>query len=135
MTAFNEVNALCRIFHQAVAFLIFRPILDFRGRFLRAVGQQPGADVLIIIRGLHGGFELVAGDSLETEELVVQRTIVVVFAGLARQAGAAFVNSTDGDRESGDPFARAVRGLPGQVSVNDGCVHIYGLLVWLWCMV
>jgi hypothetical protein len=52
----------------------------------------------------------------------------VVFAGFARQAGAAFVNSTAGNRESGYPFAGTVRGLPGQVSVNDRCVHIYSLI-------
>ena len=118
----NEVSALFGIFHRAAGFHFIRPGLDFSRRFRRAVGLQPGADVFIIFRGLNGGFELLAGDALETEEQVVQRTIVMIFAGRSRQAGAAFVNGTAGDRKSGDAFARAVRGLFGQVPGNDGCV-------------
>jgi hypothetical protein len=76
---------------------------------------------------LHGGFELAAGDALETEEQVVQRTIIMIFAERSRQAGAAFVNGTDCNRESGDTFARTVRGLFGQIPVNDGGVDIFSL--------
>lgn len=111
----NEVIALFRIFHQAAGFHIIRPGLDFNRRFRRAVGLQPDADVFIIYRGLNGGFELLAIDALETEEQVVQRTIIMIFARRSRQAGAAFVNGTAGNRESGDAFARTVRGLFGQV--------------------
>ncbi len=128
----NEVSALFRIFHQAAGFHFIRPGLDFSRRSRRAVRLQPGADVFIIFRGLNGGFELLAVDALETEEQVVQRTIVMIFAQRSRQAGAAFVNSTAGDRESGDAFARAVRGLFGQVSGDDGGVHNFIVfLVWL----
>src|ERR1017187_677507 len=128
----NEVSALFRIFHQTAGFHFIRPGLDFNRRFRRAAGLQPGADVFIIFRGLNGGFELLAIDALETEEQVVQGTIVMIFAQRSRQAGAAFVNSTAGDRESGDAFARAVRGLFGQVSGDDGGVHNFTIfLVWL----
>jgi hypothetical protein len=55
----------------------------------------------------------------------------MIFAQRSRQAGAAFVNGTAGDRESGDAFARAVRGLFGQVSGDDGGVHNFIVfLVW-----
>jgi len=127
--ALNEASALFRIFHQAVGFHFIRPGLDFNRRSRRAVGLQPGADVFIILRSLNGGFELFAGDALETEEQVVQRTIVMIFAQRSRQAGAAFVNGTAGDRESGDAFARAVRGLFGQVPVMMG---VFIILLFSW---
>ncbi len=47
----------------------------------------------------------------------------MIFAQLASEAGAAFIGGAVGDGESGDAGARAVRGLLGQVTVNDGCVH------------
>jgi hypothetical protein len=47
----------------------------------------------------------------------------MIFAEGSGQAGTAFINSTAGDGKSGDAFARAMRGLFGEVSVNDGCVH------------
>ena len=127
----NEVSTSLRIFHRAAGFHFIRPGFDFSRRFLRAVRLQPGADVFIIFRGLNGGFELLAGDALETEEPVVQRRIVIIFAERSRQAGAAFVNSPAGDRESGDAFARTVRGFFGQVSGDDGGVHNFIIfLVW-----
>jgi hypothetical protein len=49
----------------------------------------------------------------------------MIFAKRARQTGAAFVNGTAGNRESGGAVARAVRGFFGQVSGNDGCFHIF----------
>jgi hypothetical protein len=50
----------------------------------------------------------------------------------SRQVGAAFFHGTAGDRESGDAFARAVRGLFGQVPGDDGCGHnCIVFLVWL----
>jgi len=125
MTVLNKAGAFLRIFHRAAGFLIIRPILDFRWRLSRAVGQQPGANVVIIFRDLDGGFELVAGDALETEEPVVQWTIVVIFAERTRQTGAAFVHGPARDGESADAFPRTVRRLLGQVPVNDGCVHVF----------
>ena len=104
-----------RILHRAAGLHFVRPGFDFHRRFLRAVGLQPGADVFVIFRGLNGGFELAAVDALETEEHVVQRTIVMIFAERSRDAGAAFVNGAAGDGKSGDAFARAVRSLFGQV--------------------
>ena len=113
MATLNKMIALLRIFHRAAGFLIIRPILDLRCRLFRAVGQQPGADFVIIFRDFYGGGELVAGDALEAEELLVQRTIVVIFAERARQAGAAFIHRPAGDGKSTDTFARTVRGLLG----------------------
>jgi hypothetical protein len=72
---------------------------------------------------LHGGFELLAGDALETEKPVVQRTIVMILARRSRQDGAAFVNGAACDDESADAFAWAVRGLFGQVSDGNGGAH------------
>src|ERR1017187_3063730 len=80
---FGEVSALFRIFHHAAGFHFIGPGLDFSRRFLGAVGQQPAADILIIFCGLNGGLELPAVDALETEEHVVQRTIVMIFAQLS----------------------------------------------------
>src|ERR1035437_5225167 len=58
LTGFDEVSALLRIVHHAVAVLIIRPVLDFRCRLGRAIGQQPGADLIIIFRGFYSGFEV-----------------------------------------------------------------------------
>jgi hypothetical protein len=56
----------------------------------------------------------------------------MIFAQRTRQAGAAFINGTAGDYKSGDAFARAVRSLFGQVSGDDGSVHISTVLLdWL----
>jgi hypothetical protein len=52
----------------------------------------------------------------------------MIFAQRSRQAGAAFVNGATGDRESGDAIARTVRGLFGQVSGDDGGIHIFNFL-------
>lgn len=123
VTALNKMIALLRIFHRAAGFLIIRPVLDLRRSLRRAISQQPGADFVIIFRDLYGGCKLVAGDALETEKLFVQRTVVVVFTERARQAGAAFVNSAAGDDESSEARARTVRGLFGQVTVNDWSIH------------
>ena len=122
--ALNEVRALFRNLHQAAGLRFIRPRFDFSRRLRRAVGLQPGADVFIIRRSLNGGFELLAGDTLEAEEQIVQRTIVMIFAQRTRQAGAAFIDGTAGDHESGDAFARAARGLFGQVSGNYRGIHI-----------
>ena len=113
VTLLDEVSALLRIFHQAVGFLVIRPVLDFRRRLRRAIGQEPGADLIIILRDLDCGCELFAGDALEAEELVIQRAIVVVFARRAGQTGAAFIHRPAGDGESADAFARTVRRLLG----------------------
>jgi hypothetical protein len=127
----NEVSALFRILHQAAGFHFIRPRFDFSRRLFRAVGLQPSADIFIIFRGLNGGFELAAINALETEEHVVQRTIIMIFAECTCEAGAAFVNSAAGYRESGDTFARAVRGLFGQVVGDNGCVHDFIIFrVW-----
>jgi len=67
--------------------------------------------VLIIFRGANGGFELSAVDALETEEQVVQRTIVMIFAQLSGKAGAAFIGGAVGDGESADAVARGCAGL------------------------
>ena len=127
--ALNEVGATLRIFHRTAGFHFIRPCFDFGGRFRLAVGLQPDADVFIIFGGLNGGLKLLAVDSLETEEHVVQRTIVMIFAQRACQAGAAFVNGTAGDHESGDAFARAVRGLFCQVSGDDRSAHNFIVLL------
>ena len=108
VTILNKVSSLLRVFHQAVAFLIIRPVLDFRRRLFRAMVQQPGADLVIILCSFYGGGELVAGDALETEELFVKRTIVVIVAERARQAGAAFVHGPACDGESAEAFTRTV---------------------------
>jgi hypothetical protein len=42
-----------------------------------------------------------------------------------RSRGFAFETRAVGDDESAGAFTRAVRGLFGQVSVNDGCVHFF----------
>lgn len=130
----NEGTATLRIFHRAARFHLIRPGFDFERRFRGAVGLQPGADILIIGRGLNSGFELLAGDALEVEEHIVQRTIVMIFAQRPRQAGATFVNGTADDRESGQALARAVRGLFGQVSGDNGGIHNFNharALVWV----
>jgi hypothetical protein len=49
----------------------------------------------------------------------------MIFAERSGDAGAAFIRGAVGDGESGDSGARAVRGLQGEVSVKDGCVHIF----------
>jgi hypothetical protein len=126
--ALNEERALFRILHQAAGLHFIRPGFDFNRCFRRAVGSQPCADVFIIFRGLNGGFELLTGDALETEEHVVERAIIMIFAQRSRQAGAAFVNSAAGDGESGDAFARTMRRFLGQVSRNDWCGHICELM-------
>ena len=121
----DEEGAFFRVFHRAARFHFIRPSFDFCRRFRRTVGLQPSADVFVIFRGLNGGFEVIAVDAFETEEHVVQRTIVMIFAQLARDAGAAFIRGALGDGESGDAFARAVRRLFGQIPVNDRCAHIF----------
>ena len=110
-TVLNEGSATLWILHRAAGFGFIRPGLDFCRRFFRAIGQQPGADLLMIFRGLHGGFELAAGDAFETEEPVVQRTVVMIFAEPAPDAGPAFVNGPARDGESGEAFARTGAGL------------------------
>ena len=113
VTTLNIMNALFRIFHRAFAFHVIRPVLNFRWRLGCAVGQQPDTDLVIIFRGFNSGCELLAGDALKTEELVVQRTIVAIFAERAGQTGAAFVHRPTRDGESADAFARTVRCLFG----------------------
>jgi hypothetical protein len=125
----NEVSALLRIFHRAASFHFVRPRFDFQRCLLCSVGLQPGANVFIIFRSLNRGFELAAVDALETEKHVVQRAVIMIFAELARQAGAAFVNRAAGDGESGDAFTRAVRSLFGQIELKDGWIHIFKLLL------
>ena len=46
----------------------------------------------------------------------------MIFARRSRQTGAAFIDCTAGDHESGDTFARALRRLFGEVPGNDGGV-------------
>jgi len=135
VTVLNELIAFFRIIPQAAAFLIIRPVLDLRRRLRRAVGQQPGADVVIIFSGLHGGFKLVGGDAFETEKLPVQWTIIAIFAERARQAGAAFVHGPAGEGESPEAVARTVRCLQAQVQVNDACVHVFDLVGKVLCPV
>jgi hypothetical protein len=53
----------------------------------------------------------------------------MIFAELARQAGAALVNGAAGDGKSGDAFAWAVRSLLGQVEIKDGWIHIFKLFL------
>jgi hypothetical protein len=128
----NEVGALFGIFHHAVSLGCVRPSFNFTGRFLCAIGQQPSADVFIIFRGLNGRFKLAAVDAFETEKHVVQRTIIMILAERPRHARAAFVNGTAGNGKAFDAFARTVRGLFGQVPVNDRCAHnfkFFGLVV------
>src|SRR3984957_20597494 len=125
----SEESALLRILHHAAGLHFIRPCFDFGRSFRRAVGLQPGADIFIIFRGLNGGIELAAVDAFESEEHVVQWTIVMIFAQLTGDAGAAFIRGAVGDGESCDAFAWAVRGLLGQVTVNDGCVHVF----IFWC--
>src|SRR6202044_3839510 len=76
----NEEFALFWVFHRAADFHFIGPDFDFNRRFRRAVGLQPSAYVFIIFRGLDGGFELFAIDALETEEHIVQRAIIMIFA-------------------------------------------------------
>ena len=52
----------------------------------------------------------------------------MVFAQGPRHTGAAFVNGPAGDRVSGKAVARAVRGLSGQVSGDNGGVHNFSFL-------
>lgn len=113
VTAFNKIIALFRGFHRAADFLIIRPVLDFRSSLSSAIGQQPGANLVVIFRDLYGGCKRIAGDALEAEQLIVQWTIVVVFTERSRQAGAAFVHGPTGDGESADAFARTVWRLLG----------------------
>jgi hypothetical protein len=55
----------------------------------------------------------------------------MILAQRASQAGAAFISGTAGDHKSGDAFARAVRGLFGQVPGDNGGIHIAAVfLVW-----
>jgi len=93
-------------------------VLISAGVFFVPLASKPGADVLINFSRLNGGFELRAGDALETEEHVVERTIVMIFAQRSGDAGAAFIRGAVGDDESAGAFTRAVRGLfwsgPGQ---------------------
>jgi len=119
----DEVGALFRIFYHAACFHFIRPRFDFNRRLLCAIGLQPSADIFIIFRGLNGGLELAAVDAFEAKKHIVQRTIVMIFAERPRNAGAAFVNGAAGDGETSGAFARAVRSLFGQVSVNDECIH------------
>lgn len=119
----HEVSPFLRIFHQTAGFHFVRPGFDFRRRFRRAIGLQPGADVLIVFRGLNGSLELLAGDAFERKEHIIERTIVMIFAEGTRQAGAAFINGTGGNHKSSDAYTRAVRGLFGEVSGNDGGGH------------
>ena len=128
-TVLNEVSALFRILHHAAGFQLIRPGFDFSRGLGRAVCQQPRPDVLIIFRGLDRGLELVAVDALETEEHVVQRAIVVIFAQLPGHAGTALVSGTAGNDKAGVAIARAVRSLFGQVSVDNGSIHKFNLFV------
>ena len=126
---FNQLGAPDPIFNRAGGFHFIRPHFDFSRRSDDAMGQQPVANVFVSCRSLNDGFELFAGNAFETEEHIVQRTIVIICAGRSRHAGATFIYSTAGDGESGDAFARTMRGLFGQVAVNDGSSHF--LIGWL----
>ena len=130
----NEVSALFWILHRAVSFHCIRPSLDLSRCPFCAVGLQPAPDLFICLRNSNGRFELFSIDSLEAEQHVVQRTIVMIFTERSSQAGAAFVHGPARDGESADAFARAVRGLFGQVSVNDGCAHSFVsfLVLFVW---
>jgi hypothetical protein len=68
---------------------------------------------------LNSGSELLARDVLEAEEQIIQRTIVMIFPQRPRNAGPAFINGTPGDGETGEAFARTVRGLFGEVSGDE----------------
>ena len=122
---------LFRIIHHAASYHLIRPGLDFFWRSFCPVGLQPCSDHIIRFCGLNGGFELLAIDAFETEEHVIQRAIVMIFAGRSRQAGAAFVNRAFGNGKAGETGARAMRGLFGQIAVNDGCVHKWDLSRWI----
>jgi hypothetical protein len=110
-TILNEVGALFWVIHHAFSLNSVRPGLDLSRRPLCAVGLQPIPDLFISFRSSNDCFELLAIDSLEAEEHVVQRTIVMIFTERPGQAGAAFVNGPTRDGEPADAFTRAVRSL------------------------
>jgi len=47
----------------------------------------------------------------------------MVFAQSPGDAGAAFINRTEGNDEADEAFTRAVRSLTGEVAGDDGSVH------------
>ena len=100
MAVLNEIITLVRIVNQAACFHLIRPGLDLIRRFKRAIGMQPDADFLVVLRRLDGLRELVGSDVLETEEFIVERTVIMVLTQCSREAGAALVDRTAGNCES-----------------------------------
>lgn len=115
VTVLDKEIALVRIFHQAAGFHFIRPGLDFNLGLWRAIGLQPDAHVFKILRDLNCRFELVGRDAFEAKEGIVQWAIEMILAQCSREAGATFINGASCDHESGEAFARAVRGLFGKV--------------------
>jgi hypothetical protein len=53
----------------------------------------------------------------------------MIFTKLSCDFGTAFIDSTAGNGESADPITRAMRGILGEISIENWSIHNY-FLVW-----
>src|SRR4030095_2929987 len=108
---FAEELSLFRMVVETAHFHLVSPAVDFLARFLFAGLIEPFDHFLVACALLDLRFEIVALDTFETEERVIQRTIEVVFANISRHQRAAFIDGATKDRITANADAWTARGL------------------------
>src|SRR5207244_5963768 len=106
LTFFGEILALLRIVVETGGFHFVAPAFDFLRRFLFAVCVEPFRHLLVACAVLDLRFEIGALYSLESEERVVERTIEMVFANIARHERAALVDRAPENGVTANPDPR-----------------------------
>src|SRR5205814_6759586 len=92
-----------RVVVEAGRFGFLAPAFDLVRRFLFAIGVEPFRHLLIARAVLDLRFEIGAFDSFETEQRVIERTIEVVFADVARDQRRALVYGAAENGVTADP--------------------------------
>jgi len=81
-----------RALRQFQCFNLIRPGGDFLRRFPGSIGLEPLDDVHVGFGRGNGVLELRTVDAFESEKLVIQWAVAMVFTKLAGQTGAAFIH-------------------------------------------
>src|SRR5262249_26082786 len=106
---FDEEVTFFWIVVEAAFFHPIGPAFDFVRRFLCAVAIEP-IDYLLIARAVFDlRSEILALHTFKTEQGVIERTIEMVFADVARHERAAFVDRAAKNRVTANPNARTAR--------------------------
>jgi len=127
-----EVHAALQIRWAALG-LIRAPLGDLPGsRFGLGMSGDPFEDLAVAFAERELFLEVVGLDAGKLEEPLVERASEVVFAVLAGDDGAAFVEAAGKDDVAAEPHARAA----GRTLCEIGCVQVLRLhfLVFSWLL-